>query len=70
VGGTALSLQIGRRISIDLDFFTTRSFDAQGLDAELTHTFSFKKLYLENNTLKGTIGGVFIDIMSHQYPFD
>lgn len=27
VGGTALSLQIGHRISIDLDFFTTDSFE-------------------------------------------
>lgn len=27
VGGTSLSLQIGHRISVDLDFFTDKSFD-------------------------------------------
>jgi hypothetical protein len=27
VGGTALSLQIGHRISIDLDLFSVNSFD-------------------------------------------
>jgi hypothetical protein len=28
-GGTSLSLQIGHRFSVDLDFFGTRPFDAQ-----------------------------------------
>ncbi len=68
VGGTALSLQIGHRVSIDLDFFSASSFDVQALDDELSNTFSFKKLFLEKNTIKGTIDGVFIDIMSHRYP--
>ncbi len=27
VGGTSLSLQLGHRISVDLDFFSERSFD-------------------------------------------
>jgi len=68
VGGTALSLQIGHRVSIDLDFFSTGSFDVLALDDELTHAFSFKKLFIESNTVKGTIDGIFIDIMSHKYP--
>lgn len=68
VGGTALSLQIGHRLSIDLDFFTTRPFDVQELDEELAQNFSFKKLFIDRNTLKGTIDGIFIDILSHKYP--
>ncbi len=31
VGGTALSLSIGHRISIDLDFFITTDYDEQSL---------------------------------------
>src|SRR5690606_26794175 len=31
VGGTALSLQIGHRLSIDIDLFTTKGFDKQKL---------------------------------------
>jgi hypothetical protein len=31
VGGTALSLQIGHRISIDIDLFTLKDFDATAL---------------------------------------
>lgn len=29
VGGTALALQLGHRISVDLDLFTNRPFDEQ-----------------------------------------
>ena len=35
VGGTALALQIGHRISIDLDFFNQSAFDENLLIAEL-----------------------------------
>jgi hypothetical protein len=31
VGGTALALQLGHRVSVDLDFFTDRSFDINEL---------------------------------------
>lgn len=31
VGGTSLSLQLGHRISVDLDFFTERSFDINNI---------------------------------------
>jgi len=34
-GGTALSLQIGHRISVDLDFFSLDGFDANSLSADL-----------------------------------
>lgn len=35
VGGTALSLYYGHRISVDADFFTDKSFDKHMLDYEL-----------------------------------
>ncbi|PIP31952.1 hypothetical protein COX24_00855 [bacterium (Candidatus Gribaldobacteria) CG23_combo_of_CG06-09_8_20_14_all_37_87_8] len=34
-GGTALALQIGHRISVDLDFFTTKTFDSATLGGKL-----------------------------------
>jgi len=69
VGGTALSLQIGHRKSIDIDFFSIKSFDTLKFEEQLSSLYPFKKLYVEKNTLKGIINGVFIDIITHCYPF-
>ncbi|MBN2745453.1 MAG: nucleotidyl transferase AbiEii/AbiGii toxin family protein [Bacteroidales bacterium] len=68
VGGTALSLQIGHRRSIDLDFFTTESIDNQELTDYLRLNYSFNLDYLSKNTIKGDIEGVKTDFISHQYP--
>ncbi len=68
VGGTALSLQIGHRKSIDIDFFTNHSFNALQLHDLLADKFNFKRMYVEKNTLKGTINEVFVDFITHKYP--
>lgn len=68
VGGTALSLQIGHRKSIDIDFFSQDSFDVKKMEENLSSVFSFKELYIENNTIKGIIEGVFVDVIKHKYP--
>jgi hypothetical protein len=39
VGGTALSLQYGHRTSIDLDLFSTKSFDYFSITTALQNTF-------------------------------
>jgi hypothetical protein len=36
VGGTALALMIGHRISVDIDLFTEFSFDAEKTGEELS----------------------------------
>jgi len=41
-GGTALALQIGHRISVDLDFFTLKEFDENTLEIELQKTGFYK----------------------------
>lgn len=44
VGGTALSLQIGHRASVDIDLFTDvayGSMDFQQIDDHLRHTFAY-----------------------------
>ena len=54
VGGTALSLQLGHRVSVDIDLFTDanyESIDFMAIDNLLKKTFSFTEmLYLGNNS--------------------
>lgn len=67
VGGTALSLQIGHRKSIDIDLFTTEPFETEKMASSLVKDFNF---YINNrftNTILGTINTIKTDILSHQY---
>ncbi|HWD90509.1 MAG TPA: nucleotidyl transferase AbiEii/AbiGii toxin family protein [Mucilaginibacter sp.] len=68
VGGTALSLQIGHRISIDIDLFSLNPFDESGMLAYLESEKGFKLDYLNKNTIKGEIGRTKIDLITHSYP--
>lgn len=68
VGGTALSLMIGHRKSIDLDFFTKNQFDASTLREELRAKYRFEVDFFQMNTLKGTINDVAVDFLRHNYP--
>jgi hypothetical protein len=67
-GGTELALQIGHRISIDLDFFTVNDFDEDGMLEELERNYGFLVDYQQKNTLKGRIENVKVDFIAHQYP--
>ena len=67
VGGTALSLQIGHRISIDIYFFTRNDFDTQQLLQHLEQKYQFQEQYRNINTLKGIINSVFVDFITHNY---
>lgn len=69
VGGTALSLQIGHRISVDIDFFTRDHFDQVHLTEYLEKSYRFKLHYSAQNTLKGYIGEVLVDLLRHDYPY-
>lgn len=68
VGGTALSLQIGHRISIDIDLFNTNEFDENSLLNKLEAQYNFGQLYQGRNTLKGEVDGIKVDLLSHIYP--
>ncbi len=69
VGGTGLSLQLGHRTSYDIDLFTRNPFDTQTFLETLEKRFHFQ-LHLEyQNTLKGFIDGIFIDLLRHDYPW-
>jgi Nucleotidyl transferase AbiEii toxin, Type IV TA system len=70
VGGTALSLQIGHRKSIDLDMFSHTDFEAsqilqhlidEGYELNVKHNFK-QTLILE-------ISGIKVDFIRFKYPF-
>lgn len=69
VGGTALSLHLGHRISVDIDFFTQKEFDKQEMLEHLEHNYGFQEQYSYTNTLKGIINGVFVDLLRHDYKY-
>lgn len=64
-GGTSLALYLGHRISVDLDLFTPKPFDATELEIFLRDKYGFRSDFMEKNTLKGTIDGVKIDCITH-----
>jgi len=66
MGGTALSLQIGHRLSIDIDLFTTKDFDVHGMLNQLQNKHSATVRNIGNNTLMINIGNVKVDILSHK----
>jgi len=68
VGGTALSLQIGHRISIDIDLFSQNTFDETQMLRHLEATRGFQLDYLAKNTLKGQIDNIKVDLITHPYP--
>ncbi|MFN3489220.1 MAG: nucleotidyl transferase AbiEii/AbiGii toxin family protein [Emticicia sp.] len=67
VGGTALSLQIGHRISVDIDLFTNEPFDSIMLSAELKQKYNFKENLNRGYFLQGEIDGVKVDVLKYPY---
>ncbi len=68
VGGTALALKMGHRKSIDLDLFSNFNFEAGELLENLSADFPFELFFSSNNTLKGRIDQIQVDIIAHRYP--
>jgi hypothetical protein len=68
VGGTALALYLGHRMSIDLDLFAPKPFDAEALRKYLTDKYSFKSDLVEEHTLMGYIDDIKVDFITHDYP--
>lgn len=68
VGGTALSLQIGHRKSIDIDLFSTSPFNSQQIADYLALKYRAKDVNRLNNAVFCFIENIKVDILSHQYP--
>ncbi len=69
VGGTALSLQIGHRVSDDLDLFSVAPLDGMAVQRMLVDKYGFVPTIIEENTLIGFIQGVKIDVIYHPFPW-
>jgi len=66
-GGTALALELGHRISIDLDFFTEDSFSTSVLVEKLKTIGKLKVEDQSDRTLNGSLDGVKISFFNYQY---
>jgi len=67
-GGTALSLQLNHRRSVDLDFFSKRDFAPRLIQEELEKFGKLDSLELEENTLNTFLKGVQLQFLGYPYP--
>ena len=66
-GGTALALQLGHRVSRDLDFFTPQKFSEKMIMAELEKLGELKIDTLAEETILGTLNGIKISFFFYRY---
>ena len=69
VGDTSLSLQLGHRISVDLELFSVETFKENSIVEYLRSNYQFELDFLDIETVKGEIEGVKIDCIAHKYPW-
>ncbi|HWR33516.1 MAG TPA: nucleotidyl transferase AbiEii/AbiGii toxin family protein [Chitinophagaceae bacterium] len=68
VGGTALSLQLGHRNSIDIDLFTKNEFEATDIINLLQADFSVTATLVRKGTLLAVVNNIKTDFIQHSYP--
>jgi len=72
-GGTALALQLGHRISVDLDFFTSSVFDSNELFEFLKESYEVSSATSSVNSLSLYVKlheeRIKVDFIRHNYPF-
>ena len=66
-GGTALALQLGHRLSYDLDFFTERDFSERKLTEVLERLGEFSVDHRAEDTLLGSLNGVRISFFWYRH---
>lgn len=69
VGGTALALQFGHRLSVDLDMFTTEPFDQELVLTDLRDYIG--GIVTDNRNkigLRLTVQNIKVDLVTYQYP--
>lgn len=65
-GGTALALQVGHRISVDLDFFTSeRDFDTERIERHLSEQGEWATTLREKGTLYGLFQGAKMSFIAY-----
>jgi Nucleotidyl transferase AbiEii toxin, Type IV TA system len=68
VGGTALSLMIGHRKSIDIDLFSPKEFDSRSLGHHISSSYNAEKVIVIKNGVFCRINGIKVDILTHDAP--
>lgn len=70
VGGTALALRLGHRLSVDIDLFTTKGFNSQMMLKYLHNTYGANREESRffPNTVLTHIDDIKVDIVTHNYP--
>lgn len=69
VGGTSLALQIGHRLSVDLDFFSDQKADLVLIEDELLQLEGIKLKSKATYALFFEYQGVKVDVLNYSYPF-
>ncbi|HBB91818.1 MAG: hypothetical protein A2X22_02260 [Bacteroidetes bacterium GWF2_49_14] len=67
-GGTALALQIGHRISVDLDFFGEKEIEADEFVDQLSALGTVRIMSRSRNILILDINGIKVDFVNYRYP--
>jgi len=67
-GGTALALQIGHRISLDLDFFTFHEFNVKELNTSLSQLPEFTSEQTSKWTVLGKLNTTKFSFFYYKYP--
>ena len=68
-GGTALALQIGHRISVDLDFFTSKEFNGNIFVRKLKKLIpDFQLERMAAGTVLGNINKIRFSLFFYDYP--
>lgn len=67
-GGTALALQLGHRISVDLDFFTINKFSETEFSSKLAKIPEFKEDRIAEWTILGKVGETKFSMFYYNYP--
>lgn len=67
-GGTALAIQLGHRVSVDLDFFIQKEFNPENLLQEFNKAkIEISQVTFEKNTLYGFIQKTQLSVMYYPY---
>lgn len=66
-GGTAIALQLGHRLSADLDFFTSSQFNENQWEEKLKKELGFKLIQKDWQTLTGSAKGVKLSLFGYKY---
>jgi hypothetical protein len=68
VGGTALALMLGHRVSIDIDLFTQTNFSGEEIAKHLADNYHAVFRNARDNYIAGYLGDVQFDMLLHAYP--